>query len=523
MLEIVLTEKNNIYKIFGSSHESRCKMVSSVIPIKNGFIYQSLYFWKNALKLLDDSSGIQSVSFELDGAKSFDDIVVEYINEKFTSSGDVKKRFFQVKYHEYKKQTIKAEDLITPSFINATVKSFLQKAKEAIESSDENIEIILLNAWDLHQDDVLYKLISRDDGSFDIKKLKEGKTSQSLTGKIRIEWAQHLDVSEEELCCLLRRVKIQEGKSIQSLIEELNVSLKSFGLKKIDEDSYRDSTYLSLIEDLHAKIKDGVVLDKSSLLSHLKRKDMFTTFLPSSYSKLGIRSFVAGAENLEKNVNEFLDFSVHFTDCRICDYNIWNTEIKNGIESFVSENIKPGLGYSVYLEAHQTIAFTIGYFAHQKTGKYLYPIQKGYNSEIWEYSEENIYPSVELRSDINLVEDSEFVIINIDLMNINLKDHIREFVNEKYPDSKVAIIDIYPLNPQSRFVKDGNHCMKLASEVSEMLLKMPFAVKRKEWWFAFTAPNSFVMFLGQLSTQFGHIQLLEFDRDDFSYEKSILL
>jgi hypothetical protein len=498
-------------------------MVSSLIPLKKGFIYQSFYFWKKALELLDDSSEIKSVSFELDEAKSFDDIVIEYVNEKFSTSGDVKKRFFQVKYHEHDTHTICAEDLIIPSFINATAKSFLQKAKETIESSEGNIEIILLNSWQLNQSDTLYELISKDDGSINITKLSKGKTKNSNTGRVKIAWSEHLGVSEQELYSLLRRVKIQEGKSIHALIDDLNVDLKRNGLIKIDEDDYRGSAYLSLIEDLHAKIKSGVVLDKSMLLKHLQRKKMFTSFNSQNYPKIGIRSYMAGAESLKENVDIFLDFSKYFTGCRICDYAVWNNEVKNELQEFVSTQIEATKEYSVYLEAHQTIAFVLGYFAHQKTSKYLYPIQKGFNSEIWEYSEENINSESELKSEMTMHEDSDFVMINIDLMGINLKHSIREYLAENYSDSKVDIIDIYPNVHQSRFVKDGNHCMKLAVEVSEMLQKMPSAIKRKKWKFAFTAPNSFVLFLGQNSTQFGRIQLLEFDKEEFTYKESILL
>ena len=201
-------------------------MAGSVIPIKNGFVYQAFYFWKKALEMFEEDSEVESVSFELDEAKSFDDIVVKFQSEKYTSSGKIKKRFYQVKYHERSETTIKSSDLMLPKFINATSKSFLQKAKDVIEGSEDSIEIVLLNSWRLDQNDVLCELISNDDGGFNLSKLAEGKSTKSKMGKLRNDWSNHLEISEEELFTLLKRIKIQEGKSLPALIDDLNVDLK---------------------------------------------------------------------------------------------------------------------------------------------------------------------------------------------------------------------------------------------------------------------------------------------------------
>lgn len=187
------------------------------------------------------------------------------------------------------------------------------------------------------------------------------------------------------------------------------------------------------------------------------------------------------------------------------------------------EQVEPTIEHSIHLEAHQSIAFTLGYYAHQKTQKYLYPIQKGFNAEIWEYSEGNMHFEKELDCHRAFVTDSEFVIINIDLMDRHLNDDIRVYAEEEFPDKKVDVVDIYPKVPEQRYVKDGNHCMKLAMETSEILQSLPIAIKRKQWRLVFTAPNSFLVFLGQYSTQFGEIQLMEYDSKNFTYKKSILL
>ncbi|MEG1045831.1 SAVED domain-containing protein [Carnobacterium sp.] len=498
-------------------------MAGSVIPIKNGFVYQAFYFWKKALEMFEEDSEVESVSFELDEAKSFDDIVVKFKSEKYTSSGKIKKRFYQVKYHERSGTTIKSSDLMLPKFINATSKSFLQKAKDVIEGSEDSIEVVLLNSWRLEQDDVLCELISNDDGGFNLSKLAEGKSTKSKMGKVRNDWSNHLKISEEELFTLLKRIKIQEGKTLPALIDDLNVDLKKNKLKKIDEDFYRAAPYIPLIDDLHAKLKEGVTLDKQEMIEHFSRAKIFTRFTDNNFLNIGIRSFIDSKEKVQDNVNRYLDLSSYFIESRFCEYQVWNTQIKPEIQRFVLEQVEPTIEHSIYLEAHQSIAFTLGYYAHQKTQKYLYPIQKGFNSEIWEYSEGNMHFEKELDCLRDFVIDSEFVIINIDLMDRHLSDDIRVYVEEEFPDTKVDVIDIYPKVPEQRYVKDGNHCMKLAMETSEILQSLPIAMKRKQWRLVFTAPNSFLVFLGQYSTQFGEIQLMEYDSKNFTYKKSILL
>nr|OTO68892.1 hypothetical protein A5866_001091 [Enterococcus sp. 12C11_DIV0727] len=129
----------------------------------------------------------------------------------------------------------------------------------------------------------------------------------------------------------------------------------------------------------------------------------------------------------------------------------------------------------------------------------------------------------ELHFNTDIDKNSKVVIINIDLMNRNLKNDVREYVETEFLDEKIDIIDIFPKVPEQRFVKDGNHCMKLAVEASEILQRLPMRVKRKQWRLIFTVPNSFIVFFGQHATQFGEIQLLEYDSKNFTYRESILL
>ncbi len=51
-------------------------MVDAVVPRWHGDNYQARIFWENALNLLDPTSCVVEVTFEANGPKAFDDVVV---------------------------------------------------------------------------------------------------------------------------------------------------------------------------------------------------------------------------------------------------------------------------------------------------------------------------------------------------------------------------------------------------------------------------------------------------------------
>ena len=71
---------------------------------------------------------------------------------------------YQLKYHVDGRETIKALDLSTPSFIGATTHSLLGRAHAATSGGDIAKRLTLVTAWRFDQDDALRKLVSNNDG-----------------------------------------------------------------------------------------------------------------------------------------------------------------------------------------------------------------------------------------------------------------------------------------------------------------------------------------------------------------------
>jgi hypothetical protein len=232
--------------------------------------------------------------------------------------------------------------------------------------------------------------------------------------------------------------------------------------------------------------------------------------------KVGVRSYLPGTEKRFKESKVFLDLCEFFIDGKkIKDESLWNEKIKPEIQRFADTQIESDVESSVSIDAVQSIAFTLGYYAHDKSNKILHPIQNGVT---WICSKEKRIGDRELEFNF---EDrgGDAVLILIDLMNRELGSSIEE----SYHLDNLDILKIQPTIPDRRYVLGGNHCLKLVYEVDTILQNLPVKIKRKKWKFAFTAPNSFIFLLGRQGTQYGEIGLLHFDSSEYEYRDSISL
>lgn len=86
--------------------------------------------------------------------------------------------------------------------------------------------------WDIDQDDVLYKLISNVNSTFEIEKLFDGTTERSQMGKIRKKLGETLGIEEDELKCILKQIRIKSRQEkLDDLMDGLNRQLENQGLQ----------------------------------------------------------------------------------------------------------------------------------------------------------------------------------------------------------------------------------------------------------------------------------------------------
>lgn len=231
--------------------------------------------------------------------------------------------------------------------------------------------------------------------------------------------------------------------------------------------------------------------------------------------KIGVRTYLTGTNKMLDECNFLLDLTDYFDDKVIKNDSLWNSKILPEIKSFVDNQIECGLPLAIEISAVQSVAFALGYFAHAKSNKNLFPIQ---GKEIWDYSNFRQYNKKELNYDYIDNKGNEIVVV-IDLMDIGFADNIEEYYNSDASD----ILRIQPDEPARRYVLDGHHCLKLVYDIDAILQGLTPKQKRMRWKFAIAAPNAFIFMLGRQATQYGKITFLHHDTSEFTYSDSIIL
>lgn len=205
-------------------------MAAPIIPRQLGDEYQQLVFWKYALMMLSGKYEIDNIRYEDDSVKSYDDIVIQYSTPQIFRDSTILKEYIQVKFHMRDDGLFTVDNLLDPSFINATKNSLLHNVVAAYRKLGEDefkqSVFVIYSMWDIDQGDELYKLISNENSTLDITKLFDGKTEQSRMGKIRKKMRTSLGIEEDELKCILKQIRI---KSRQEKMDDLILSLNNQG------------------------------------------------------------------------------------------------------------------------------------------------------------------------------------------------------------------------------------------------------------------------------------------------------
>lgn len=167
----------------------------------HGDNYQSRRFWIHASSLLDDQRpDVIEVTFEADGPKAFDDIVVRYDPCRRNASGPdrVAAEYYQIKWHTDDSGHFGYEDLIEPDFLRATRFSLLQRLRDAKARCEPNAEFHFVTTYSLKEADPLAELVKGENYALNLHKLFDGTADKSRMGKVRKLWREHLDLASDE-------------------------------------------------------------------------------------------------------------------------------------------------------------------------------------------------------------------------------------------------------------------------------------------------------------------------------------
>jgi len=485
----------------------------------SGDKYQALFFWLKACDMLLDNSNISTIGFEDPEIKSFDDVVIKYRQPiKDFRGNSIYKEYYQVKYHVDYRGHITVDKLLDPKFINATKNSFLQKVKEASKILNRESELgsaIMITPWSIHPDDEMAKLkiIDAEGGYFRLENLFDGKQISNAS-KLREKFKLHLDICEDkELEEILRPIRICSNfYNTEILTNLLNISLISVGLKPIDL-TKRNNPYVSLIQ--RAFQEGQLEFDKESIMQLCKEEHLWvgSSIKLTDEIQIGVRSFLRRAENMENETAHMSCLTSFFNGRYLNDDYDWNNDIKKSIGDFVNQFLEVGRSYSIHLDTHSSVAFTLGHLLDPKSGISAVPVQKGLKGKsIWRPDSSIPKEQYSLwKVDHEIINESGKDIVIVFEMTHPVLEDVKSYIEENELSVKSIVKFYFDSGTSHNIIQDGIHAMYLANEISVTLNSLDKKDRIRHYHIFGSGPNGFWFFLGQLSRGLGNLTLYEYD------------
>lgn len=500
-------------------------MADSILAIKNGFDFQSAFFWTKACELFIEGRNVTRVSWEKDGAPGFDDVVVYYSSSgKRDSRGKlIHRKFYQVKYHTDQANQFTAMALTKPEFIGAVTESLLQKLhKNYLQSPEEydQSQYIILNTWGIDKNDVLAKLLDGS-GAINLKKLFDGTTDRSQTGKVRKLWREHLSVSDGDLEKILSQFRIRHSADPENTRNDtLPLALAAARNMKPISNETRVDGYNDLIFKLHNEGKKE--FDKDSLEIVLKEEKLWVSTSTLDVQKIhraGVRTFMKGAETIEFETEDLLCLCHHFEGRYVKEHDLWPSDILPALQKFADTTIAKNLPVLLHLDTHLSSAFTLGYLMDNKTGVDISVIQKTRNAGRIPFRPDRTIPFDSSEScwqpvrEIRLKDDEGDQVLSINITHDSSRQ-VEEFVKSELPNiSRVFHADISG-GPSGTAIRDGNHILHAVEQLVSTINTMRSTKERMGKLHIFLAsPNAFAFFMGQYGKSLGKMALYEFDME----------
>lgn len=479
-------------------------------------------FWTEAARLLLPQNTYESVGFEVNNMKSFDDVVVFHRENKIDCRGETyNAEYYQVKFHVDYKNSITGDSLMDPAFIGATTESFLQKVKNAHEyakSINKSARFILVSPWSVESTDILGTLVRANEGELLIDKLSEGG-DRSETGKLRNKWIKHLSLnSYDELKEIIKVIRIQHGAlNFNRLKRALSDTLMLAGLTPIDEIK-RVDPYPQLIRKLHAEGKsqfNGSELRQICENEKLIQKQMSPN---PDIRKLGIKSFYRFAEDMKSETDNMLSLLHHFDGRPIKSQELWNTKIIPEIKNFITSELSSSKkAYEFHLDTHMTCAICAGYFIDSKLGADITVLQKTMNSrDVWHNTslpETTHLSQMELQPEVNIKPDQKDQALAVSITQMTFDDVV-SYIKQNIPTVGVVKQLCIKGNAGNTRVSDGAHATALVEQIRNQIKTMRANSDADTKIHLFiSAPNAIAFFLGRLLRPLGNIQLYEHNFD----------
>lgn len=502
-------------------------MAEAVTARWHGDNYQARVFWENALNLLDESSCVVEVTFEANGPKSFDDVVVHYDPPVVRTGPErVSSEYHQVKWHVQLAGDFGYEDLIDPAFIGATSTSLLERLRDARKTAAASSRFAFVTTYRIRSGDPLAHVVSGVDKSLLVEKLFDGTTDRSKMGQVRKLWREHLQLTtDEQLRETVSGLRILEGhRTLDELRVHINLRAKVVGLLASDE-TRSDFRYDELARQL--KVRQLNRLTRESLRRLCEEEGLIgeRPAAPDSYRPIAIRSFLGPAADIVgASPEDTLLLLDQFQERYLRDGTKWQADIRPKVEKFLRGCVTKSPSLRLILDAHASIAFLAGKVLDLKSAVAVELVQKGrVGSRTWRaddgskgsklsVSGEHVGSGADIAAVVSLTWDAG--------------PQARAYVASHLPGVG-RIVDFLPEGgPGQTTVAGGAHAALLAEQIATKINAVR-AHDRDAVIHLFAAvPNSLLFFLGQQHQGVAPCIVYEYDfdrRGNKTYQPSFII
>lgn len=504
-------------------------MAEAVTARWHGDNYQARIFWENAFNLLDPHSCVVEVTFEANGPKAFDDVVVKYDPPVARSGPErVSADYHQIKWHVQTGGRFGYEDFIDPDLIGAQSFSLLQRLQQARLTAPPSAHFTLLTTYRIKDGDPLATLISGHDKTLLIEKLFDGTTDRSRIGKVRKLWRDHLQLADDEaLKAVVRGLRVIDGhRSLDELRAEINVKAQVVGVLAFSA-ADSDFRYDELARQL--KVRQLSALTRESFLQFCRDERLLVERVaePDPFLPVAIRSFLGPAADI---VGAAPDDTLLLTDDFRQRYlqadRHWQRDIRPKVESFLREAVKKSARLRLILDAHASIAFLAGAVLDHKSGVQTQLVQKGrVGTRMWRADDASAAMGARFDIADEIIGDGRDIAVAVSISQ-PATAQVRAYVAAQVPGAGRFVSCTLPGGPGQQSVAGGEHAAALAEQLSNHLRSLkahdPDAVVH-----IFAAcPNSFLFFLGQHHQSIAPCIVYEFDfdrRGNKTYQPSFVI
>lgn len=504
-------------------------MGDSVVSLWHGHNYQARIFWENAINLLESTSCVVEVTFESNGPKAFDDVVVKYDPPVVRSGAErVSAEYHQVKWHTEYGGRFGFADFVDPEFIAARSFSLLERLQQARQLATPTSRFTLITTYRIKDGDPLAELVSGHDKSLLVEKLFDGTTDKSRMGKVRKLWREHLKLAtDEELRNVISGFRVLEGyRSLEELRDQINLKARSVGLMPCSNTT-SDFRYDELARQL--KVRQLHVLTRATFEKFCREEGLLVERTPENvlFLKIAIRSFLGPAADIVGATPEnALLLTDDFRQRYLCDNLEWQRDIRPKVEAFLRASVGKSAHLCLTLDAHASIAFLVGSVLDLKSGVEVELIQKGrVGSRTWRADDGSAERGKPLNVTVDCLGAGNETAVAVSISQ-SVEPQTRAYIAAHLPNVGQLISFALPTGPGHQSVAGGEHAAALAEQVSNLIRDIRVENLAAMVHIFAACPNSFLFFLGQHHQGVAPCIVYEFDfdrRNHKTYQPSFII